>query len=161
MSSKTVASWLASGMARQRRGAGTIETVICLLLFLSLVFGLLDLGMGVFRQHQATSAARFLARKASVHGAMATSLGKWGPGTLTGNAADGSEVGSLLATRMAGGGDLELVTYRVEWVDGGTDMRDDQRVRVVITIPYSPAAGFLFGGTTFVLNSSVTVPINH
>jgi hypothetical protein len=153
-------SWLGIG-SRRRRAAATLEIIVCLLLFLTLVFGMLDLGMGVFRQHQATSAARFLARKASVHGAMADEMGKWGPGTLIGNAGDGSVVGNILATRMAGGGDLALVSYRVEWIDGSNDMLLDSRVRVVVTIPYSPAAGFLFGGTTFVLSSSVIVPINH
>ena len=63
-----------------RRGASAIESAFALPVFLLIVLGALDLGLAVFRQHQVTATAHFIARKAIVHGSLPISLGlvSWG-----------------------------------------------------------------------------------
>ncbi len=59
-----------------------VEMAIVLLLFLTLVFGMLDLGLGVYRFNELSQAAREVAREAVVHGEYADKLGPWGPETF-------------------------------------------------------------------------------
>src|SRR4051812_15031852 len=71
----------------QRRGASILESALTLPVFLILVLGTLDLGMGVFRQHTISAAARSGARLAIVHGYNAPDptgswSGPWGSQTI-------------------------------------------------------------------------------
>ena len=72
-----------SCLRRLRRGATAIELAIVLTLFLTLVFGMLDLGIAVFRYHIVCEAARQGARQAIVHGKLSDKLGTWGPAPLS------------------------------------------------------------------------------
>ena len=65
-----------------RHGATMVEMAIVLLVFLMLVFGMLDLGLGVFRYNELAQASREVAREVVVHGAYADKLGVWGPGQV-------------------------------------------------------------------------------
>ena len=65
-----------------RRGAAMVEAAIILPVFLLLIFGMIDVGMGVFRNNLLSEAARHGARQAIVHGAFAPTGwdgGPWGP----------------------------------------------------------------------------------
>src|SRR5687767_5580593 len=68
---------------RDRRPAGSlVETAIVLPVFLTLVLGMIDLGLAVLRFNQCSQAARHACRQASVHGQHAPSGwngGPWGP----------------------------------------------------------------------------------
>src|SRR4051812_47653674 len=71
---------------RRRRGATLAETTLVLVAFLTLILGMLDLGLAVFRQQLVSRAARGAARLAIVHGSVAPSDfngGPWGTATIT------------------------------------------------------------------------------
>src|SRR5438552_3651889 len=71
---------------RRRRGASALEAALTLSILITLVLGMLDLGLWVARQQMLAHAARQIARQAVVHGSLADKLGKWGPTTITTNA---------------------------------------------------------------------------
>ncbi len=65
---------------------------IVLIVFLLILFGMLDLGLLVLDYNTMSEAARRLARVAIVHGQMAAPAQTvWGPDTVSGTAADGSD----------------------------------------------------------------------
>lgn len=143
-----------------RRGATATEAAFALPVFLLVVFATLDLGILVFRQHQITTAASAVARQAAVHGAKASRLGVWGPGSLSGTAADGSAIGALLA-RYTTGARPEVIRYEVSWPDGGNDAASDHRVRVLVSATQQPIVTGLFGVDPLTLTSSTTSLIAH
>ena len=61
------------------------EAALTLFMFITLVLGMLDLGLWVFRYHTLAQTARQLARLAIVHGSLADRLSRWGPETITGD----------------------------------------------------------------------------
>ena len=68
--------------AGKRRGASLEEAVILIMVFLTIILGMIDLGMGVFRSNLVSQLARQGARMAIVHGSKAPSGwqgGPWGP----------------------------------------------------------------------------------
>jgi hypothetical protein len=101
-----------------------------------------------------------VARQAAVHGELASQLGEWGPTAISGVASDGSSIGNLFAQRMVRN-TLSQVTFTVDWPDAGNDVRNDHRVRVVASVPYSPVITFVFGSPTINLQSTSIVPIAH
>jgi len=160
MKRKPIRSLSTAKQAKSRQGATVLETALTMMIFLSLVLGMLDLGMGVLRHQQLTDAARFAARSAAVHGELADRLGNWGTTGITGNASDGSPVGNLFAQRMVGN-HLDKVNFTIDWMDGGNDVRDDHRVRVIATVPYTPIITFILGSPTFTLQTVSILPIAH
>lgn len=146
--------------ASPRRGASAIEAAFALPIFLLVVFGVLDVGILVFRQHQLTTAAGFIARQAAVHGSKASKLGVWGPGSLSGTAADDSAIAKLLA-RYTTGARPDAVRYEVSWPDGGNEAASDHRVRVRVSATQQPIVTGLFGADPLTLASSTTSVIAH
>lgn len=136
------------------------EAAFALPVFLLVVFGTLDLGIMVFRQHQITTAASALARKAVVHGSESSKLGVWGPGSLSGTAADDSAIGKLLASQTAGARP-DAIRYEISWPDGGNKAASDHRVRVVVSATHQPIVTGLFGVDPLTLSSSTTSVIAH
>lgn len=143
-----------------RRGATVLELAIVLSAFVVLTFGMLDLGIGVFRYHVLSNAARQAARRAIVHGAYATALGPWGPATIdvTADASgtpiidgDGDGIQEMLV-----GCDLANTTVELEWIDASNAER--KRVRATVTSPYRP---FMFFLVPVTLSASSTMPIAH
>lgn len=145
-----------------RRGLTFVETAITILVFLTLVLGMLDLGVGVLRHSILSESARNGVRQAIVHGSLAPAGwngGPWGPATIDVPAtAVGipivDEVQPLLA-----GLDLGQTRINVEWSDGGNDV--GQQVRVRIRTPYQPIMTFIFGNPTFTLQAASTMAIAH
>ena len=142
-----------------RRGAAMLETAISLLAFLILLFGMLDIGVAVIRHHLLTHAANAVCRQVIVHGSLATKLGVWGPGSYSGTASSATPISTTAANHLAGL-DTSQVTVRVDWIDGGNDRRD-QRVRVILSMPYQPIATFIFGNPRFTLSATAVMPIAH
>src|SRR5438067_10755530 len=79
-----------------RCGATLVEAGLVLGLFLTLVFGMIDLGIGVLRYHIVAEAARQGARIAIVHGNVTPPGGRplspWGPAPYSGRGSDQGEI---------------------------------------------------------------------
>jgi Flp pilus assembly protein TadG len=154
---------------RRRRGATAIEAALTLSLLVTLVLGMIDLGLWVARQQMLAHAARQIARQAVVHGALADKLGSWGPATITTNGVAPSPYNPNDATsviRQVAHNSLtdwkgSDVTVKVEWPDGGNDPRLEHRVRVTVSGPYHPIMTFIFGNPAYTLAAGTTMQIAH
>jgi hypothetical protein len=148
--------------ANIRRGISLAETGIVIVVFLFLILGMMDLGIGVFRHNTISQAARQGARQASVHGELALdgwNGGKWGPTTIDQPAtATGIPVVETIRPSLVGC-NLKETRILVEWPDGGN--RLEQRVRVTITTTYRPFFTSLLGNSPITLRASSTMPIAH
>jgi hypothetical protein len=135
-----------------------VETAIVVTVFLILVFGILDFGLGVLRYHLLDQLARQCARQAIVHGSMADRLGTWGPASYSGTGADSHPIVQSVQSSLIG---LEPsdVQIQVQWVDGSNDV--EQLVRVTASAPYQPIVTFIIGSPTFTLRASSAMPIAH
>lgn len=144
----------------KRHGTTLVESSIVLLVFLTFVFGMLDLGLATFRTHLLSQAARHGARQAIVHGSMSPStFGIWGPTAVTGS---GSSTGVPLVDAVKPyliGFDLNQTQISAQWLDGGND--PGQRVQVTVTTVYQPMITFLFGQQSWTLRSVSIMPIAH
>jgi Flp pilus assembly protein TadG len=142
-----------------RRGASLAEAALVIPVFLALVVGMIDLGIGVLHWCVLSEAARHGARQAIVHGALAPpSLGNWGPATYGPVAAtDSNPIASAVRTALAGM-DPSTVTVKVEWLDG--DNQPDHSVRVTLGHTYKPLTGLIFS-SSFSLGAGSTMRIAH
>jgi len=145
--------------ATYRRGTTIVETVLVLGVFLTLVLGMLDLGVVVLRQHQVSYAARGAARTASVHGLEAEALGSWGPTSV--GPIPVSSAGAIPAEfrRHLCALNPSAVTMRVEWPDGSNE--PGSRVVVTIETSHQPTLVWLFGSGPIVIKAVSTMPISH
>ena len=156
----------------RRRGAYILELSIVLVVFLVTTFGMLDLGSAVFRYHVLSDAARQGARRAIVHGQLATVEGVWGPAQIGPVAATTTGVPIVDGSgpnpndgiaKMLVGCDPSKTYITVNWnLNGssGTTASNTQgsNVRVTVTSPYTPFMPFLSGGT---LSASSTMQVAH
>jgi hypothetical protein len=143
-----------------RRGTTTAEMAIVLIVFLTCVLGMLDLGMAVFRYHLLAEASRQGARLATVHGKLAERLGPWGP---TGFTVSGDDAANPLAAGvrpLLAGLEAGEITIEAQWPDAGNDPIRDHRVRVTVRSTYNPVTLFLFGASIS-LQASSTMVITH
>src|SRR4051812_48740135 len=135
---------------RRRRGASMVEAVITTTALTTLMLGMVDMGVGIFRMHILSEAARQGARQAAVHGAEADPnpphsgrLGSWGPttvGPLAGNSGDSKVAGML---PYLSGLDLSTVNVTFQWPDNNNNI--ESRVQVTVTTTWSPMLTSLFG----------------
>ena len=146
---------------RCRRGATLVEAAITTILFFYLVIGMIDVSLLVQRHNGLTHAARTLCRECIVHGALATELGVWGPGEYSSLASASTPITEALRPHLAGM-NPEEVTVVVQWPDGGNDVRDDHRVRVILGTTYRPVFAAIFGVNREVaLEAESIMPIAH
>lgn len=149
---------------RPHRGTAAVELAIVLMVFLTIIFGMMELSVAVFRYHVTSQTARQAARIAIVHGELApgdedTPLQtNWqtvyaGPYDLDGDA----EIPNAVR-RYAGGLDPSRTTLELEWPDGNT--RIGSRVRATVRTQYSPFITFLFT-KDFTLTAQSTMQIAH
>jgi hypothetical protein len=133
--------------------------MVVLGVLLTLVVGMLDLGVAVFRQEQVSYAARAVARAASVHGSQAAVLGAWGPTTVGPVLAN--TTGSIPTETRSHLCSLNpaSVTVTVEWPDGSNE--PESRVRVTLKTSYQPTLTWLFGAKPMSLQAVSTMPISH
>jgi hypothetical protein len=145
---------------RRRRGATFAESAIILSVFLSMVLGMLDLGIGLFYQEVVSQAARQGARRAIVHGRLAPpKQAAWGPAPFAGKADAAHPIAVAIRPAVDGLIDPSRVDLRVDWLDGGNDV--GQRVRVTVSTPWTPIVLFLFGSQPRTLIAASTMPIAH
>jgi Flp pilus assembly protein TadG len=145
-----------------RRGATLFEAALVLLIFLVLVLGMIDLGVGVARYNMISHAARQAARQVTVHGSLAPSGwqgGPWGPAGIS-TSADAAGVPVVTATQpFLFNCDLSRTTIRVDWIDGANG--PGKRARVTVTSPYRPILTSVFGDVTLSLGATSTMAIVH
>jgi len=141
-----------------RRGATLVEAAITTSALTILLLGMVDLGVGVFRNHMISEAARQGARQASVHGAKADQLGSWGPTAFSGagTSTDAKVTGML---PYLTGLDLSQVTIQFQWPDGGNQI--EQYVQVTVGTTWSPMLTSVFGASAYNLSASSTMLIAH
>ena len=146
-----------------------IEAALTLTLFLTLVLGMFDLGIAVYRHHVLSHSARQVARQAIVHGKLADRLGKWGPNTYSATAADTNPIVTdfsdpdpnrrTLAQYLMGV-DPAAVTVLVEWDDG---FSLENPVRVTLSMPHQLLmTSFIpYVNPTLTLTAVSEMPIAH
>ena len=136
----------------RRRGAVTTEAALVLPVFLALVVGMLDLGIGVFRFNTLSNASRHGARQAMVHGQLAPAnwnAGRWGgteetPATI--DEVSTSSVPAVVAVRpLLVNCPANQTRVRFEWLDGTDEA--GSRVRCTVTSEYQPLLTVIFGGS--------------
>ena len=144
-----------------RRGATLVEAVICILAFLTLVLGMLDLGLTVSRYNTVSEAARLGGRIAIVRGSKAAVL----------KAADGKSVDEMIHDKidplLRAQGVSGPITLGIEYFDRSVANYGDSNsttndpavttagdtVTVTVSIPHTTLMTFIFG----VSNSNPTL----
>ena len=142
----------------RRRGTSLVEGTLVLMLFLTLVLGMIDLGIMMTRSQSLAQAARSGARAAIVRGEFADVLGHLGPTAFSGTANDSNPVavavrGQLLAMNPAN------VQVSVTWPEGSNEF--GKRVRVTASAGFTPVMTFIFGSPTWTLTGSSEMYVAH
>jgi Flp pilus assembly protein TadG len=170
---------LAGISSRDRRGAALVEAAVMSSLFLSLVFGMLDLGGALFRKHITCEAARQGARAAIVHGYFSSrnsTMDSWGPtppyypvltsrslyassASYTVQADSASDELALTIRPYLAGLDPSTVTIQIQWPDGNNDLGN--RVSVTVRTSYQTITLFSFSNLPITLVASSTMTIAH
>ena len=154
-------SFLQAGTYKRHRrcGATMVESAIVLSAMLTLLIGIVDLGLGVLHYNTMSEAARRLARRASVRGEMASpEHATWGPAAYEGTCSDGSPQAQTIEPVLIAV-DPHDVSFQIEWMDGGYAV--DDRVRATISLDYQPILPTLWGGGNYTLSASSTMRIAH
>lgn len=147
------------GLNPRASGAALVEGAVVVGTLLTILLGMLDLGLAVLQYNTVSEAARKLAREAVVHGEMAPpQRPAWGPEPFSGTAADGSPFAEIVRPLLVAI-DPQDVAIQVEWPDGGN--RVDQRVQVTVACPFEPILPFLFGREPRLLSAVSTLRIAH
>jgi Flp pilus assembly protein TadG len=155
-----------------RRGAVTVEAAIVIPVFLLMVIGMIDLGLGMARRATLSHACREGARQAAVHGRFAPAGWNGGPwGTAAIASAPAGTIPTIIQQADVDGWPANAVrpmlvncspsetTVQVEWLDS-SDL-PEKRVRVTVTSSYRPMTTWLFGGAPITLRATSTVLISH
>jgi Flp pilus assembly protein TadG len=140
---------------RRRRGATIVEGAIILTVLLTLIFGMMDLGLGVMRFNMISHAAREGVRQAMVHGG--SSFSPWPAGQWAASA-NGNPVVDAISPQLIGC-DLKNTTITITWVDGLNSV--EQRVRVTINTTYQPLMTYIFGASPLQLQAAATLRFAH
>lgn len=153
--------------SRSRRGATILEFALVFPIYLAVISSTVLVGIRIFQNHQFTTMAKFLARKAIVHGASAEKLGTWGPDPLHGSLGDGTTIGTMLAAKFTDGQPANIF-YRLTWPDNGNDASRGDRVMVTIAsfdlssdLAFDTEAPNLNESGLYRSSASVTLTIMH
>lgn len=146
---------------KPRRGVTAVETAITLLVFSTLVLGVMDLSMLVFQTHTVNHLAREAARLAIVHGEDAPTSwdgGPWGPaayGPVTLGSAGGA-IAQAVKDKVVTL-DPAQTKITVTWPDG--DNSRGSRVHILVTTKVNRLTGMFTGNST--LEGESTMLISH
>lgn len=153
---------------RRRGGATTLEFSLVLLAFLTLVLGMMDLAIGIFRSAVLAQTAKSAAREAIVHGELAVAWDTgdpptgsvWGPGGISKTSVQSltHDIKNTIAPALTGM-DPSEVYVQVQWPDSFNAVGD--RVHVRLEHDYTPIIGFIFGQIEIPLVGSSTMRITH
>ena len=143
----------------QRRGAAMVEGAIVMTVFLTLIFGMLDLSIAVARYNMLSQAARQVTREAIVRGSLAPPRRTaWGPGTFTGTAASEHEIAGIVRNSLPGV-NPDDVTIVATWPDGGN--AEMMRVRVALVLNHRLLMTWIFTDQRIPLTASSTMLVVH
>ena len=151
---------LGEGSANERRrGVAATELAIVILVFLTLIFGMIELAIVVFQYHVVSQGARQIARLAIVRGELAPpELTAWGPTTKTVAADDTTDEVALAGKGYLTGLDLSVTTIEVEWIDGSIAL--EKRVQITVTTTHQAILSFPLSGS-WTLSGRSIMPIAH
>ena len=142
-----------------RGGVTAVESALVLSVFLLVLLGMLDLGLLLLDYNTLCEATRRLARTAIVHGQMAAPAQTvWGPDSVSGTAADGSDYASALSPELVTF-NLSSVNYSIQW-PSGTNQPDDP-VQVTLTYRYAPILPYVLGTQTIPIQAVSTMSVQH
>ncbi len=150
-----------SSSTQEREGVTTVEFAIITMVFLTVVFGMVEMSLVIFRYHIVSHAARQGARLAIVRGELTTQQRRWDPQVL------GSTHTALLsandpisnALRPSTGGVIpEQTTVTIAWPDTTNKLGSPVQVEVATT--FRPFVTFLFSAE-WNLNARSTMLIEH
>lgn len=139
-----------------------VEAAIIIPVFLALVLGMFDVGIGVFHQYVLSQAARQGVRRAIVHGSLARASwngGSWGTTTYGPTAATASDPRAQAVAQSLPGLDPAQVNLQIDWIDGSN--KAEKRVRVTVSTSWTPLTSYIVGGTPITLSATSTMPIAH
>jgi Flp pilus assembly protein TadG len=149
-----------SGVTRPlRRGVAVFEAAVVLVVFLSILFVMLDLGLIVLYYNLLCDGASHLCREAIVHGSMsAPQETMWGPGTVTGNMADGSDYSGAIQQDLVSL-TLKDVNYSLVWLSDANQPND--QVQATLTYQYTPMIPYVLGSEPITLKAVATMRVLH
>lgn len=155
---------LQSHRRRARRGLTLVETAFILTIFITLIFGMIDLGAFVYRLHAVNQAARKGARQAIVQGSLAKSTlngGPWGPTTYgpVSASANGTDPQVLAILPSLSGIDPSTVQVTYAWPDASNVA--EKRVGVTVSATWTPTVGMIFGAAARTVSATSTMQIAH
>lgn len=151
---------------RSRRGAVALEFALVIPVYAFAIMSTVVGGVRIYHIQQYSAMAKYLARKAIVHGESADKLGPWGPATISGSFGDGSAVGNLMADKYNNSNPVSIY-YRLTWPDGGNNGLRRDRVEVTISSSSSSdgnttsTSGTNQGLGAFNVSSTVIMTIAH
>jgi hypothetical protein len=164
---------------RDRRGAALVEAAIVTTIFVTLIFGMIDLGIALFNKHVASEAARQGARTASIHGYLAasgTTMNAWGPtpsyypllsehslysGSVAATVAADDPSDELAAAILPylAGVDPGKTTITIRWPDGNNDV--GSRVTVSVRTTFQQPVAIIFAESPITVCGHSTMTIMH
>jgi Flp pilus assembly protein TadG len=151
-------SHLAGRGGCRRQGATLVEMTLVILLFLTLVLGMLDLGIMVTRSQSLSQAARSGARAAIVRGEFAEVLGSLGSTAYSGTANDNQPIANAVRSQLILMNPAN-VRLNVTWPEGSNEV--GKRVHVTVAADFTPLVTFVFGSPTWTLIGSSEMHIAH
>jgi Flp pilus assembly protein TadG len=139
---------------RRRGGATLVESALILTVLLTLILGMIDLGLGVLQFNTISHAAREGARQAMVHGQLSKS--PWPTGTF--DASTSNAVTTAIQPALCGC-NLSNTNITVTQLDGSN--APEKRVQVVVTTSYQPMITWIFGSIALQLSATSTTRFAH
>jgi Flp pilus assembly protein TadG len=145
------------GLNRSRRsGATAVEIALVYPPLLLFTFGLIVVGLGIFRYQETAALAREGARWACVHG------GQWATEQNLGTLTTSTDVYNNAILLHAAGLDTSKLTYSVTWDDSGqmptyTSGASSKTNKVTVTVNYSWVPELYLGSMTLSSTSETTV----
>jgi Flp pilus assembly protein TadG len=131
---------------------------LILMLFLTLVLAMIDLGIMTTRSQALAHAARSGARAAIVRGEFADTLGTLGPSAYSGTANDSQPVAQAVRAQLVAMNPAN-VRVNVTWPDGSNEF--GKRVRVTASADFTPIMTFIFGHPTWTLTGASEMTVAH
>src|SRR5262249_53282463 len=128
---------------RQRRGGALVESIITTTALMMLLLGTVDMGVGIFRMHLVSEAARQGARKAIVQGSLAPSNlngGPWGPTGFSGTGSSSDPKVTSISGFLTGL-DHTNTTISYTWPDNSNAA--EKRVTCQVTTNWHPLIAWI------------------
>jgi Flp pilus assembly protein TadG len=139
---------------RSRPGGSLVESALILTCLLTLILGMIDLGLGVMRFNMISHAAREGARQMMVHGGSA--LSHWGTLSSWQASVSGQPLVDAISPQLVGC-DLTQTYITVAWATNNIG----DPVSVTITTKYQPLMTYLFGAGPMNLKAESTTLFAH